>query len=354
MKEQPCNPAIESTLYTSKKISIVVACYNESENIRELHRRVTQVMKELPEYNYELIFVDNASTDHSEKIFNELIEQDEHIHVITMSRNFGNNQPSLLAGFRYASGDCAISIDGDLQDDPELIFSFVEQWEAGNEVVYAVRRKRQGSLLRRIGYKCFYRLFRWLSYLDIPLDAGDTCLIDRVVIDIITNLPEKDLYLRCLRTWAGFKQVGVEHVRKDRAGGVSSLSFFDNFSWVKRAVVNFSYRPLEFISQIAIGAVIISLCAAGLYLYWHFRYGAPQGFSTLLLVMLFLGTIQLLALGVISEYLIRIFHEVKGRPPYVIRSIKTAHQSLHVTGVQKHEAVPDNRSRRVSRLTPHA
>lgn len=334
-------------MVNKKLISIVVACYNESSNLEELHKRVTAVMKLIPEYDYELIFVDNASTDNSADIFEQLIEADSHVHVITMSRNFGTNQSSLLAGFRYAAGDCAISIDGDLQDDPELIVKFVEQWEKGNEVVYAVRVKRKGSILRRIGYKCFYRLFRWLSYLDIPLDAGDTCLIDRVVLDVITNLPEKDLYLRCLRTWAGFKQVGVEHTRKDRAGGVSSLSFFDNFAWVKRAVINFSYRPLEFISHLAACAVFICIAAAGTYLYWHYRYGAPQGFSTLLMVMLFLGTMQLLALGVISEYLIRIFHEVKGRPAYVIKSVMTRKESRKTAGVEKNETVSRNRRSRV-------
>ncbi len=336
----------------SKLISIVVACYNEESNLKELHRRVTSVMTALPDYDYELIFVDNASRDNSQKIFEELVNDDTHVHVITMSRNFGTNQSSLLAGFRYAHGDCAISIDGDLQDDPELILQFIAKWEAGNEVVYAVRTKREGSLLRRFFYKCFYRIFRWLSYLDIPLDAGDTCLIDRIIIDIITQLPEKDLYLRCLRTWAGFRQTGIEHVRKDRAGGVSSLSFFDNFAWVKRAVVNFSYRPLEFISHIAVGAVLVCIIAAGTYLYWHYRYGAPQGFSTLLMIMLFIGTVQLLALGVMSEYLIRIFHEVKGRPPYIIKSVMTRKKIKKTVGVRKDEAVSRNRRSRVHGITP--
>lgn len=336
-----------------KMISIVVACYNESANIEKLHQRVTAVMADLPRYDYELIYVDNASTDNSHEIFNRLVEQDYHVHALIMSRNFGNNQPSLLAGFRYAHGDCAVAIDGDLQDPPELIKQFVDKWEAGNEVVYAVRVKRKGSLARRFFYKCFYRLFRWLSYLDIPLDAGDTCLIDRVIIDIITNLPEKDLYMRCLRTWAGFRQVGVEYVRQDRAGGVSSLSFLDNFSWVKKAVVNFSYKPLELISNIAALSVVVSVGAAGTYLYWHYRYGAPQGFSTLLLMMLFLGTIQLLALSVIGEYLIRIFHEVKARPPYIIREVLRQENGVSTRGVKKDEAIFSDGRSRIHRITPN-
>jgi dolichol-phosphate mannosyltransferase len=337
-----------------KKVSIVVACYNESANIEPLYERVTTVMKTVPSYDYELIYVDNASTDNSHDIFNQLVDKDSRVHVILMSRNFGTNQTSLLAGFRYAQGDCAIAIDGDLQDPPELIPQFIERWEAGNEVVYAVRIKRKGSIIRRFFYKCFYRMFRWLSYLDIPLDAGDTCLIDRVIIDIITNLPEKDLYMRCLRTWAGFRQTGIEYVRQDRAGGISSLSFFDNFSWVKRAIVNFSYKPLELISNIAALSVVVSTGAAATYLYWHYKYGAPQGFSTLLLMMLFLGTIQLLALSVIGEYLIRVFHEVKARPPYIIRETLNKEEGFATTGVNKNETVSGNRRRRIHRISPDA
>lgn len=309
-----------------KKISIIIACYNEATNINELHERVTKTMKNLPHYDYELIFIDNASTDNSRIIFNELVAHDEKVHVIMMSRNFGSNQPSLLAGMHYATGDCTIALDGDLQDPPELIPEFTKKWEEGFDVVYGIRKKRKGSILRRIGYTCFYRIFKKLSYLDIPLDAGDTCLIDRKVLTIINNLPEKDLYIRGLRSWAGFKQTGIEYVREDRAGGKSSNSFFANFSWVKKAIVNFSYKPLEFISRLAIIAVCGTILASFVYLYWHFKYGAPQGFSTLLMVMFIFGSIQMLALSIIGEYLIRIFHEVKARPPYLISEVLHKHK----------------------------
>ncbi len=304
-----------------KKLSIIVACYNEASNINELHQRVSTVMKTIPTYDYELIFIDNASTDSSREIFNKITNDDEKVHVLFMSRNFGSNQPSLLAGMQYAHGDCTIAIDGDLQDPPELIPNFVKKWEEGYEVVFGIRKKRKGSILRRIGYTCFYRIFKWLSYLDIPLDAGDTCLIDRKVLDIINKLPEKDLYIRGLRTWAGFRQTGLEYVREDRARGISSNSFFANFSWVKKAIVNFSYKPLEFISRLAMIAVCATIIAAFIYLYLHFKCGAPRGFSTLLMVMFIFGTIQMLALAIIGEYLIRIFHEVKARPPYLISEV---------------------------------
>lgn len=304
-----------------KKLSIIIACYNESKNIAQLHARITAVMQTLPSYLYEIIFIDNASTDSSRTIFDSLVALDSHTNVLIMSRNFGSNQPSLLAGMNYATGDCTIALDGDQQDPPELIPLFVKKWEEGFDVVYGVRKKRKGSILRRIGYTCFYRIFRILSYLDIPLDAGDTCLIDRKIINIIRLLPEKDLYIRGLRSWAGFKQTGIEYTREDRAAGFSSNSFFANFSWAKKAIVNFSYKPLEFISRLAAFSVIGTCCAAAMYLYWHFVYGAPQGFSTLLMVMFIFGTIQLLALSVIGEYLIRIFQEVKARPPYIVSEV---------------------------------
>jgi len=304
-----------------KKISIVAACYNEEKNLAALHQQVTAVMQTLPTYAYEIILVDNASTDQSHTILTAITQQDPHVVALIMSRNFGSSQPSLFAGLHYASGDCVVYIDGDLQDPPPLISMFVKKWEDGYDVVYGVRKKRKGSILRRIGYTCFYRVFKALSYLDMPLDAGDASLIDRKVVDIIKQLPEKDLYLRGLRTWAGFKQVGVEYTRDDRAAGTTSNSFLANFSWAKKAIVNFSYKPLEYISRLAAIAVVATCIAAGVYLYWHFAYGAPRGFSTMLMVMFIFGTIQLLALSVIGEYLLRIFQEVKGRPPFIVSEI---------------------------------
>lgn len=306
-----------------KKISIVSACYKEALNIPEFYARIIAVLNQNPAYNYEIIFVDNASPDNSHEVLDALIRNDHHVKAIIMARNFGSSQPSFWAGMRNATGDCTIILDGDLQDPPELITSFIKKWEDGFDVVYGIRTKRKGGMLRRIGYKSFYRLFKWLSYLEIPLDAGDFSLIDKKVADIIIKLPEKDLYIRGLRTWAGFKQIGIEYTRDERAAGKTSNSFLANFFWAKKAIVNFSFKPLEFISRMAAIACIFTIIAAGVYLYLHFKNGAPKGFSTLLMVMLILGTIQLLALSIIGEYLIRIFQEVKNRPPYVIGEILT-------------------------------
>jgi len=304
-----------------KKLSIISSCYNERTSIVPLYQRVLKVMQNLSAYDFELIYVDNASTDDSALIYKTITDEDPRVCALLMSRNFGSNQSSILAGMHHASGDCVIIIDGDLQDPPELINRFVEQWEHGHDVVYGIRTKRKGSLLRRIGYTCFYRVFRMLSYLEIPLDAGDTSLIDRKIVDIIKTLPEKDLYIRGLRTWAGFKQTGIPYTREDRSAGVTSNRFFDNFTWAKKAIVNFSYKPLELITKLATAAVGITIIAAGWYLYRHFMYGSPRGFATLLMVMFIFGTLQLIVLSVIAEYLLRMFHEIKARPPYIVSQV---------------------------------
>jgi len=305
---------------TVKTISIIVACYNESGNLERMHQRVAAVFEKLS-YEYELIFVDNASTDHSCEIYQKLVNANKQVKVILMSRNFGNSQPSFFAGLCNATGDAVVLLDGDLQDPPELITQFIECWEAGNPVVYGVRIKRSENIVRRIGYWGFYKIFKWLSYLDIPLQAGDFGLLDRKVVDIIKALPEKDLYLRGLRAWAGFKQVGVPYTRQERAEGKTSNSFFANFYWAKKAIVNFSTKPLEYISRVAVGAVAFTIVMMMVYLYLAFNGDSPRGFLTLFMVLCIFSTLQLLTLSILAEYLLRIFQEVKARPPYVIDKI---------------------------------
>ena len=317
-----------------KKISIIIPCYNEALNIEHAYQRVTNTMQELPGYAYEIIFIDNASTDHSEDIFKKLVQQDQWTKVLLMSRNFGSNQPSILAGMHQASGDAIVIIAGDLQDPPELIPNFVQKWEEGFEVVYGITKKRRGSILRRIGYACFYRVFQSLSYIDIPLDAGDFSLMDKKILNVIKQLPEKDLYIRGLRSWAGFKQIGIEYTRDDRNAGKTSNSFLANFWWAKKAIVNFSDKPLEYISRFAIGAVLATGVVACVYLFLYFFRGAPRGFATLLMAIFAFGAIQLTALAIMGEYLIKIFHEVKGRPPYIIREILENQVVRDVQGAQ--------------------
>jgi polyisoprenyl-phosphate glycosyltransferase len=304
-----------------KIISIVVPCYNEALNLPLLHERLRKTFSKLPRYEYEILFVDNVSTDNSRNVYERIIEQDSKVKVLLMARNYGTSQTSFLAGLRHAKGDATVLIESDLQDPPELIEAFVKKWEEGFDVVYGIRTKRKGSILRRIFYTLFYRIFKWISYLPIPLDAGDFSLLDKKVVDIIASLPEKDVYIRGLRSWAGFKQTGIPYIRDDRAHGKTSIQFFKNFEWAKKAIVNFSDKPLSFISRIALASTFFTFCAAIYYLYIHMTTATPKGFSTLLMFIFIFGSLQLLCLGVIGEYLIRLFHEVKNRPPYIIKEI---------------------------------
>jgi dolichol-phosphate mannosyltransferase len=304
-----------------KKISIVIPCYNEAENIINLYIRLKSVLEQITAF-YEIIYVNNGSKDSSERIFRNLVNQDPCVTVINLSRNFGSSQPAYTCGMEYASGDCVVCLDGDLQDPPEIIPSMVEKWLEGYDVVYGIRKRREGNLVRRIGYKLFYRIFRKLSYIEVPLDAGDFALIDRKAVDALNRLTERNRFLRGLRSWVGFKQIGVEYHRAEREAGKTSNSFMDNIRWAKMGIFSFSYRPLDWISYLAFFVVALSAIGIVAYIISYFAAPlAPRGFSTLIVAILFIGGIQLLCLSIIGEYLGKIFEEVKQRPKYIIKDI---------------------------------
>ena len=304
----------------NKKISVVVPCYNEEGNIEELARRLRDVLvRNLRDY--ELIFIDNKSTDATRDILRRLAENDPHVIALFFSRNFGHSQYGFTAGSEYATGDAVIWTDADLQDPPEVIEEFIKKWQEGYEVIYGVRAKRRGGLFLRIAYKFFYRVYKKVSYLDIPLDAGDFSLMDRKVINIINAMPERDRYVRGLRAWAGFRAIGVPYVREERREGKTSNNIRKNIWWAKKAIFSFSYTPLEFIFYLSLVVFIASIIAIFSYLIAYIINPGPRGFTTLLMVILFLGSSQLLALSIIAEYIGRIFEEVKGRPKYVIEEI---------------------------------
>lgn len=314
-------PVCKKTMMTQKKISVVIACYNESANIIPMHNRLTDVLRKITS-SYEIIFVDNASIDGSEEIFRELAKKDKKISVLFMSRNFGTSQPSFTAGSEYASGDAVIWIEGDLQDPPELIEEFVEKWLDGFDVIYGVKIKRgERSIIKRFGYRFFYHLFRKLSYIDIPEGAGDFSLLDRKVLDVLNSMPERDRFLRGLRAWVGFKNIGIPYERKERAAGRSAYTIFRYIYWARKMIFAFSFVPLSLISYMAFITVVVAFIAAALYVFFSIFYPAPRGFLTIFIAMLFIGGIQLLCLSIIGEYLAKIFEEVKARPKYVIREI---------------------------------
>jgi len=286
-----------------------------------MHTRVTTVLKKLS-YEYEIIFVDNGSTDDSRSLFEKIAKKDPRVIVIVLSRNFYKSQGAYTAGIDYATGEAIILIDGDLQDPPELIPQFVKQWKKGFHIVYGKRVKRTESTLRKIGYHYFYKLFRKLSYLDMPTDAGDFSLIDRRVADIMKQMPERNRYIRGLRAWVGFTSIGVPYEREERYYGRTTNSMIDNVRWALFAIMSFSYAPLELISWLAF--VTVFLTGIGLIIYTVLYFivpDAPRGFQTILMIVLFLGGIQLVCFSIIAQYLSIMFEEIKQRPKYIVDAI---------------------------------
>lgn len=315
-------------MLTRKKISVVPIAYRDEGNIEELYRRLTAVLKKVTP-NYEIIYVNDASPDQSEEVLEKLAKKDKRLTVLLHSRNFGA-QSAFTTGMKYTTGDAVVIMDGDLQDPPEMIEKFVKKWQEGYDVVYGSRRKREKSMGRHWEqiYHLFYVVFGKMSYIKVPLDAGDFSLMDRRVVDAINALPEKDRFVRGLRAWVGFKQIGIDYIRPERfsGSGVSTNSLFKGIKWARKAVFSFSYAPLEWVFYLAILSVIASVFAIILYIILFFSIpNAPRGFLTLLLAVLFLGSIQLVVLAIVSEYIRRIFEEVKSRPVAITQKIVNKH-----------------------------
>lgn len=307
-------------MLTDKSIAIVIACYRDEGSIREMYRRLTEVMQEVTP-NYEIIFVNDASPDNAESVLCELARADSRLVVVNHTRNFGS-QNAFLSGLTVSHADAAILMDGDLQDPPALIPELVKQWLDGYHVVYGVRTRRKETFFRQIAYKVFYRVFRRLADVSIPLDAGDFGLIDRRVIDcLLHDFPERLVFLRGLRAYTGFKHAGIEYVRDPRFDGRSTNSFMGNVRWALLAIFSFSKRPLAYISSLAFFTVSLTILAAIFYLAAYLVYGAPSGFPTILLVMLFLGSVQLTCFAILSEYIGHMYTELKGRPRYIVRDV---------------------------------
>jgi dolichol-phosphate mannosyltransferase len=221
-----------------------------------------------------------------------------------------------------ATGDAVVLLDGDLQDPPELIEEFAEKWISGYDVVYGSRVKRDTSLLMNISYKIFYRIFNKLSYINIPLDAGDFSLMDRKVVDAINSLKESDRFIRGLRAWTGFKQIGVPYNRPERQFGKSTNNFFKNIQWAKKGIFSFSHLPLEIMSLISYLVFLFSGIAVFIYTLLYFlKDEAPKGVTTLIVLVLFLGAVQLLSISILSEYIAKILDETKKRPNFIVKRI---------------------------------
>ncbi len=304
-----------------KKISAVIACYRDGPAVPFMHDRLTTTFQKI-DVDYEIIFVNDKSPDNAAEVLADLARNDKKVMVINHSRNFGS-QSAFTSGMRIATGDGIVLLDGDLQDPPELIESFYQKWLEGYDVVYGVRVKRDATIFLQVAYKLFYRVFRASSYIPIPLDAGDFSLIDRRVVNALNSLPENHRFVRGLRAWVGFKQIGVPYVRPERMFGQTTNNLFRNIGWARRAVISFSYLPLEIINWIAIIVMFFAFLAIIVQVVLRIFAPSlvPSGFTTLIIISLFLGGIQLLSLGIIGSYLAHIYEEVKHRPPFIIESI---------------------------------
>jgi polyisoprenyl-phosphate glycosyltransferase len=297
-------------------ISVVVPVYNEQENLPELHRRLAEA---LAPYDYEVLFVDDGSRDASLAMLLAFHKANPRMKALSFSRNFGH-QVAISAGIDHAAGGVVILMDGDLQDPPEVLPRFVDKWREGFEVVYAVRRRRKEGVLKRIAYAAFYRLLRKISYLNIPLDSGDFCLMDRKVVDVLKALPERTRFVRGLRTWAGYRQTGLEYEREKRFAGRPKYTFGKLLKLAYDGIVAFSDVPLRLAIYLGLGSAAAAFLGGLVVVYEKVTNNVPVvGWTSTIIAILFLGGMVLLTLGIIGEYISRIYEEVKHRPLYIIR-----------------------------------
>jgi polyisoprenyl-phosphate glycosyltransferase len=300
-------------------VSVVVPCYNEEEVLPETHRELVATLEQLQDIDFEILYVDDGSTDATERVLKVLYDSDSRVRVIRLSRNFGH-QAALTAGLTNASGDAVVVIDADLQDPPATILEMVALWRSGYDVVYGVRTEREGETRFKLWTaKIFYRIVNRLSALEVPLDAGDFRLLDRKVVQALLAMPERDRFLRGMVTWTGFRQVAVMYARASRRAGSSKYPLWKMMRFALDALLSFSFTPL----RIAIWLGLISIAAAlgGIVYALVVRLYTTdwvRGWASIFIAVLFLGGIQLITLGIVGEYIGRIYAEVKRRPLYFI------------------------------------
>jgi dolichol-phosphate mannosyltransferase len=304
------------------KYSFIVPIYNEEETLPELYRRVRTVMERM-DGPVELILVNDGSRDRSLKLIRELHDQDPRVCYISFARNFGH-QIAVTAGLNFVRGQVIVILDADLQDPPELIPDLVEKWRQGYQVVYAQRtqRRKEGWFKRFTAY-FFYRLLKRLADVDIPTDTGDFCLMDRQVVDVLNSMPERNRYLRGLRSWVGFHQTSVRFERDPRFAGEVKYTFRKSLALAVNGLVSFSKVPLRLSTYVGLLSAAIAILMALLVLYW--RIFVPQsplaGFTMILVAIFFIGAVQLVSIGILGEYIGRIYEEVKGRPLYTLTEV---------------------------------
>ena len=308
-------------LDTKHSVSAIIACYKDGRAIPIMYERLKKTFTSL-NIDHEIIFVNDGSPDDSEEVIRLISRNDRRVQGISHSRNFGS-QAAFRSGMGIATKNSCVLLDGDLQDPPEIIETMVAKWREGYDVVYGRRVKREAPFFMQLAYKAFYRLFDYFSYVKIPHDAGDFSLLDRRVVEAMLRFPERDLFLRGVRAYAGFKQVGVDYVRPERMFGVTTNSLLKNIGWAKKGIFSFSYVPLNILSAtgVALFGITTVMMLVQVISRILFPDLAPRGTTTVLIFILFFGSLNLLALSVMGEYLAKIFEEVKRRPHFIRRAV---------------------------------
>ncbi|MDZ7267405.1 MAG: glycosyltransferase family 2 protein [candidate division KSB1 bacterium] len=305
----------------SVRYSIVLPVYNEEENLLQIYQRLTRVLSALGE-PYEIIFVNDGSRDRSREILRSLHQQDARVKLVSFTRNFGH-QTAVSAGLDFAAGDAVIVMDADLQDPPECLPQFIAKWQEGHDVVYAIRTKRKENIFKRAAYALFYRLIKRIADIDIPLDSGDFCIMDQKVVRVIRSLPERNRFVRGIRSWVGFRQTGLAYERDERYAGRTHYTLYKLLTLALDGFVSFSHAPLRMAAILGFLTSGLSFVMALVQLYRRLFVPSSYvpGFASIIITVLFLGGIQLITIGIIGEYLGRIFDEVKRRPLYLVDEV---------------------------------
>lgn len=303
-----------------KKVSMVIPMYFEELVAEECYNRVAGVLKNLKDYEYEIIFVNDGSKDRTLEILEKIAENDKNVKIISFSRNFGH-QAAVTAGLKETTGDAVVIIDADMQDPPELIPEMLKLWEEGNEVIYGQRKTREGeSAFKLMTAKMFYKTLNVLSDVDIPQNTGDFRLVDRKVVDKMNSLPEHNKFLRGLWSWLGYKQYAFEYERKERFAGETKYPLKKMLKLASDGIISFSSKPIKLVGLLGIISIIISFI---ILIYALISYACnlnhlSAGWTSLMCAITFFAGVQLLSLWIISEYIGRIYDETKGRPQYII------------------------------------
>ena len=311
-----------------QNLSIIIPSYNEEENINEIYERIKKTLIDINIDNFEIIFIDNGSTDKSLEILKKINQNDKKVKIVSFSRNFGY-QNAILAGLKYSKNDHVCILDGDLQDPPEIIKDFVAKAKDGYDVVYGIRKKREAKLSKKISYKIFYYFYQKLSEINVPKEVGEFSLMNKKVVNHLINLKENNLFIRGLRTWLGFNQTGVEYNRLERNKGKPKFSFYESFILGLDGIVSFTKVPLRAI-------LILGIFLSGIsFFYFLFilitkilvilGFGIPswlimpKGLTIMNLIMVTFFSLIVLILGIIGEYIGKIYGEVKSRPRYIVK-----------------------------------